>query len=257
MGLPRILYSDLSRYGLNASAESVDHPLQNLRTYDPADYWSSGSTSNPQFLSIDFGATGVRGRDFVLIDGHNFGTLQVTASIYLEASSDPSFVSGSVIVPSLAFPNDERLYIEFPSVVTQRFWRIVVSGSILEPPRIGQVFIDSRLEFTTPYDFGYVGDDPEFQTYETTTLSGRIRSSQVWGERQSYDLSFKLLNDDIRTKYLDFQQTVRGRLRPWYFVDTDDSLHFVHTERDWTPVVGFRPGRSSVQRLVFKSKDVE
>jgi hypothetical protein len=194
-------------------------------------------------------------RNFVALDGTNFGTL-TSATMSLQAATSADFSSSLETVVVVSGSNDTPHIVPFTSV-TKRFWRLKFDGVLAEKPRVGNIFIDEYLEFSSPYDFGFVSGDTSYNTTEGTSLSGRTRSCQWYASRNTWEFKFSLQTTAVATQFRTFQQTVQGRTRPFYFIDTDESVHYVHLDADYTPTIGHRPNRHNLEKLVLRQKELE
>ena len=254
MSNPRFLYTDLTTYNFVADEDpSGDFPVSNLATYDIHEYWKAHDASSTQYLYMDFGVASPR--NFVVVDGANFGTLLVSGIILLQAADDMSFLSGLVDITDFEGAQNDIPYVHYYAQVSKRFYRFTFTDSLIEQPRIGNIFIDNYLEFTTPYDYPFVNNDAQYETVEGVALSGRTRACQIYSTRPTWELKFSLQDDTFRSNYQTFQSTVMGTCRPFYFVDVDDSANYVHLDTDYSPLISYRKGKNNLEKVVLRSKD--
>ena len=226
MSNPRFIYTNLSKANFYGVDEDPAYPLVNLLSYLPFDQWRS--LTSPGELRIDFGAP-ARLRDSIVIENHNLGELGGDGPAVLEAADDEDFTSGVVTVIADLTTGDNPYYAFFTGV-SKRYWRIRHASTIPgDPLEIGQVFLDRRLDFGFPYDFPANDRNAKFETAQTTSLDGTRRTSQPFLGRLTWQVSFQEPGLPIETVqwFQTFFTTVRGKLRPFYFINCDDAIYFV------------------------------
>jgi hypothetical protein len=246
MANPKILYSDVSAYVCSSSAgTNATYPLTNLNNYMVNSYWV-GSTTVSQRLVFDIGVA-IPVTDFV-IDGHNL--TGVGASVSLQSATNAAFTTGIETICSLDEDDDVPLHVSFAST-TKRYFAIYYTPSGVAAPRIGNIMIGTPLEFTTPYDNGFKPDVPEHNTTEFMTLSGQKRTSQQYKARLVWELKFSLQSTALKTAYQTFVRTVRGKMYPFYFIDTDGTtIRYMNLDSDYNPVVSTGvPGFWNIESL--------
>lgn len=255
MANPKILYTDLSEYSFSSShGTNASYPLTNLNNYRLNSYWSGSSTAQGQRLIIDLGAdTSVT---TVIIDGHNFTGCGADQSIKIQYATDQAFTSGVTNWSSDIAQSDDTTVIATAASVSKRYWAIVYNsgGALTAAPRIGNIYIGTPLTFTTPYNYGYKTENAEYQTSEKQTLSGIKRSSQIFKGRIVYELDFTYQDSTFVTDFQTFVKTVRGKLYPFYFIDTDGStVRYMNLESDYVPVSVPSYGFGNVDTIVMKT----
>lgn len=252
MNNPKILYTDLSKYTFSATEDTKpDYPLANLNNYVTTLYWEPNSLAGNQSLIIDMGEP-VDATAFV-IDGHNFQSIAVNG-IVVESSNLADF-SVSTVLSNLDIPEDDVTIYETFAKVTHRYYRIRVYNDFetTQILRIGNVFIGVPMEFTTPYNFGYKSENAEYSTTEKVSLSGIRRSIQAFKGRLVNELEFTFQSTAFRTEFQNFVKTVRGKLYPFYFIDTDDTVRYMNLENDYQPVSVPKYGYSALGSIVMKT----
>jgi hypothetical protein len=193
--------------------------------------------------------------DSIIIDNHNLTSVSCSYAPVLLGADDAAFTTNVVEAAVLTTVDDETCYKTFDSI-SKRYWRVKYSSSAAldEAPRIGNIFIGSAMEFTTPYDYGYKIENPEYATNEKTTLSGIKRSSQYYKGRLVYEINFRLQSEAFRTQFQNFVKAVRGRMYPFYFIDTDGTtVRYMNLTSDYVPVSVPYNGYGDIESLVMKT----
>lgn len=234
---PSILYTDLSTYTVSSShGTNTSYPLSNLKNYMETSYWIGSTKTENQRLIFDLGsAVPVT---TVVIAGHNLTAAATDNGIFIQYADDAAFTSGVTSATEITSTGDDITIRESFGTVTKRYWAIYWSGTVpfAAFPRIGNVFFGTPMEFTTPYDNGYKIENAEYKTNEATTLSGTSRMSQTYKGRIIYEIKFSLQNTALKTAFQTFVKTVRGRMYPFYFIDSDGTQRYMHLDSDYVPV---------------------
>lgn len=255
MANPKILYTDLSTYTFSSSAgTNSSYPLSNLNNYIPNSYWSGSSTASNQRLVFDLGAS--KAVTDCIVDGHNFNSFwSGGGTIAFQYADNAAFTSNVVTVAN--FPtswDDIPVALSFNSVNKRYFALLFTAISLDTPPRVGNLFIGTPLTFTTPYSYGYKTENTEYVTSEFITLAGTTRTSQQYKGRIVYELNYTMQNAQFKTDFQLFQRTVRGKMFPFYFIDTDGTtIRYMNMLNDYQPVTTTNYGLNSVESLVMKS----
>jgi hypothetical protein len=227
---PRFYTGSLDEATYTASlAADAGFPLDNLKSYNPADLWKSSANTNNQTLNIDFGLA--RPRNFCIIHNHNFSGM---TTVVLEAADDSGYTTNlTTVVAQLVTPLTPAKF-EF-SPVNKRYWRIKFTNTNTVIPQLGQVFIDQKVEFAQTYNFGYKPKNEDFITTGRRAISGLRRSSQVHAGILRYDIKFSNVTGRFLEDYRWFIQKVRGTMFPYYFYDHDDAVFYMMLGNDFNP----------------------
>ncbi|TAK57867.1 MAG: hypothetical protein EPO24_09370 [Bacteroidetes bacterium] len=236
MANPKFYFQDLTDVVFTSSVgDDASYPATNLNDYLTAPYWKSANNNASQYLSIDFGATG-SGRKSICLSNHNLNGIMSSGTIKLQASSSSDFTTGVDDVDADLVVNSDPFIQEFTEN-TKRYWRILFNGNLSAIPYIGNLFIGNILDFGYGYEFPYRAADKAYETTERTSLDGTLRATQPYAGRIEFELNWKLLNDTFKTNWQAFHAVVRGRLRPFYFVDVDGtSIYYVKLSDDRNPL---------------------
>ena len=238
MGNPIFLAQDLSLYSLSATSSDASYPLINLKTYLARDKWKSAVLTSPQNLVIDF--TIARVCDAIVLQNHNFNSIGLGSgdSLALQYADDPGFSAGAgnAKIWSNGETITDPVYVTFTSQ-TKRYWRLrfTKSGGLTGYPALGNLFLGLKLDFGTPYNMPARVNRDGYKTSLFTAIEGTIRSTQTFGSRRNWGFGFKAgnaMNSTVRSNLTTFIQTVRGMLRPFYLIDIDDSINYVHMMND-------------------------
>ncbi len=246
MSNPRITYQNLSNYfSVSASypGYSATTETSSLQSYENADVWKSSVTSSGQLISIDFGSA----QTFtdVVIDSNNFSDLNCTFISLIGADDSNLSVNATSAIYDMK-DSGSLFHTTFASPVSKRYWGVKFYGAQSTYPYIGNLFLSNDLVFNTPYDWNYKTENKEYQTTEKVSLSGRIMTSQNFAGRIIYELQFSLQDNTLKTDFQTFQTTIRGKLRPFYFINTDGTIRYMHCTDDYVPVESYRYNYNNV-----------
>lgn len=251
MANPYFLGCDLSvptytwSVGVNAS-----YPVSNLKTYFIADRSRSNATTAGQYLTIDFGSAVAC--DSFIVYGSNFASVVADVGIYLQYNSnDDTNWADAVTVATLSAFSFTQIH-TFNSV-TKRYWRILFSSSapLAAAPEIANIFLGTRTQFESTYEWDFSAANPDHVTAETVSLNGDIRMSQSYAGRRKWSLQFRLQSNTFLGSWNTFIGVVRGKLLPFYFVDVDSNVYYVHLDSDYVDV---RRNRYNQNNLTIQLK---
>jgi hypothetical protein len=222
MATPYVLGCDLSvpTYTWSAGVNS-SFPVSNLKTYFAADVSKSNSTSADQYLTIDFGAA--TACTCIVLGGHNFISLELTeAAVVLQVNTDDNTTWDDPVTIATINLTGDPLAATFNST-SKRYWRLLFAkaGDLPSAPSIGNIFLGTRTTFTSTYEWDFAKENKAYETMESTSINGDIRTSQVFSGR--------------------------GRLRPFFFVDADSTVNYVHLENDYNEVKNFRYNQNNLR----------
>ncbi|TAK58520.1 MAG: hypothetical protein EPO24_08415, partial [Bacteroidetes bacterium] len=219
MSNPKFYYTDLTNVTITSSVgDDANFPSSNLNDYFVSPVWKSANNDSSQYLAIDMGSSG-RTRKAIVVENHNLNGIMSSGAIKIQAADDNAFTSGLIDVDTNFAPTTSPYVKEFTSPSSKRYWRILFNGNLNSAPYIGNIFIDDFLDFGYGYEFPYQTGDTSYETTERTALDGTLRASQPYGGRTEFEIQFKLLNDAFKTSFQAFHSVVRGKLRPFYFLD--------------------------------------
>lgn len=249
-------YQDLSLYTLSATSTDSSFPLTNIQTYFADQVWKSASTAANQTLVIDFGA--VKTCDFLVLDGFASGNAD---SVVLEADTVSNFASAvTVIAAGIIDPSltpTSPAYFSFSST-SKRYWRlryVLSAGSLAAVPYVGNLYLGAKMDFGYAYSFPYKNTNRSYETVEKKALDGRIRTSQPYAGRKTWEFDITTLPDATKVLFQTFFQTVRGKMRPFYFVDFDGvTVTLVHLDTDVDPSQTIRYNINDIKKIVLKSQ---
>lgn len=256
MANPYILYTDLSNYTFSSSlASNTTYPTTNLNNYMVNSYWKSAS-DDPSMLYITFPWS--VSFSHVVIDGHNFHTMGAD-EIMLQKANDAAFTSGVTNVIEFGEWLSDNTTAVIPMTgltYSGRYFRIVfeTESTLADYPTLANIFFGSPVYFNTPYVGGFKIKNNEYKTNEVTTIAGTTRATQQYKGRTVYDLKFTLQNDTLRTAFQAFVSAVRGKLYPFYFIDTDTVVYYMNLDSDYVPVTAMNAtGYYNIDSLVMKT----
>jgi hypothetical protein len=253
MSAPKAYYQDLSKYTLSATSTDTAYPLANLQTYFARDQWKSNSLAANQSLVIDFGAAVAI--DFCVIENHNLATSHGSGNIYLQGADDSGFTTNAVnAVTDLTTAVTPKLFVF--AAITRRYWRLYFdsTGNLGAKPEIGNLFLGAALAFGSEYEFGAKRDNAGYATTRAAALDGSLRTAQAIGGRKRFELQFTVQDNTFATAFRTFHETVRGGLRPFYFLDADGTTMRYVLAPDYSPIVADRYNKNSLQSLVLETQ---
>ena len=248
MASPYFLGCDLSlaTYTWSAGA-NASYPVTNLATYFASDVSKSNATTSDQYITIDLGSA--TACNTIVVDGHNFATVNPDTNITLQYNTNDDTnwadaVSAVTLMANGAYSNDA--FVKTFTVQTKRYWRILFTSTCAVAPQIGNLFLGTRLQFESTYEWDFARNNLAFETVETTSISGALRMSQSFTGRKRFELTFRLQSDTFKSSLDTFSGTVRGKLRPFYFIDTDATLYYVHLDTDYLAPKGYRYNQNNL-----------
>jgi hypothetical protein len=258
MANPIFVYQDLTGVLITASSgEATGYPRSNLLTYFAADTWVSGDTADAQTLNMTL-TSAIAGIDSLCLEYTNFISCGCS-SITLEAADNSGFTVGKVSgIVDVKSASAGQYYFTF-TPQTKQYWRLLFTkgSTLLAAPSCGNMFLGNRLDFGTPYNYEFENTNLSFNTVEKVALDGSLRMAQSYGGRQTFLLKFtegNALTDAVKTEFQTFFGTVDGKLRPFYFIDTDSSIHYVHLDLDKDPTLVKRYNLNEVRQIPLKSQ---
>lgn len=243
MANPYLLGADLSvqTYTWSAGVQTA-YPVTNLKTYFVADVSKSDGLGAYQAFDIDMGSAVTC--NTIVIDGSNLASLQPEAgtlvvTLIVNTNDDITWTDPET---ATTLTNTNARQVKTFNSITKRYWRIVFGcdATLAAKPELANVFLGTRLQFESTYEWDFSKANKEYQTNETMSLNGDIRTSQSFAGRQRWDLLFRLQSDTLKTAWNTFLGIVRGKLRPFYFVDADSTINYVHLDEDFTDVKTIR-----------------
>jgi hypothetical protein len=242
----------LEDYTLGATSTNASYPLANLQTYFAADKWQANNTSATN-LVIDFGAA--RSCDYIIIENHNLNTANISGGenvVALEAADDSGFTTNKVTVLDDVRSSSSPVKWTF-NAVSKRYWRLAAPAATAAI-YVGNLYLGTAFSFGSPPEYPFRLGDPQYATSEAVALNGAIRMSQPFLARYYYDFKFRLQSDTVKTNLITFLQTVRGKLRPFYFLNPIDgtTLWYVHLDSDFNPADVINYGLNDI--LTFRLK---
>lgn len=259
MANPLIIYSNQSTWNITGSHQTASgYPWSNLNDYEPDTVWKSSVNNTDQYLQIDLGTA--KAISNIIIDNHNlYDTLMADAIMRITGSNNVNMSSptytGQHSPGSLGNVSLWNVDIT-PSVA--RYWRFnfvaAPSWDSGIAPYIGNISMCTPLTFTTPYQNVFKTQNTQYETNEYVSLSGIIRTSQTYNGRVLYEIKFAIQTDALRTAFQTFITSVRGKLLPFYFVDTDGTtIYYFHLADDYVPVITDRYNQNTIESLVMRT----
>lgn len=202
------------------ASENPTYPMSNLKDRNPLTLWKGPGTAQNQWLTIDFGA--IRTCDTIIVGNHNFTTLAVNVGIDLRASTDNFSSSNVEIVHDLTAANGTS-ETEFASTALYRYWRIKFSSTVAlgAIPQIGNLFLGARADLSLPYNRGLKHGE-SYQTSFSRAIDTTPYMSQNTNDGlETWNFNWSNLGNTDKNSFLTLYNSVRGRLYPFYFIDTD------------------------------------
>lgn len=249
MANPKLLATNLDNWTLTSTvAANPSYPLSNLLSYYPDQKWVGSSLADSTHIWIDTGVSQTMDA-FVL---ENYGC-DSDIGLYVQVSPNNSTWTN---VSTPLSENSEAEWHSFSSS-TYRYVRLLwdTSGGYYDYPYLGNFYIGQALEFSTPYDWGYKKDNAQYETSEYVAIDGRIRTSQAYSGRYLWEIKFSAQSDTVKSNFQTFLSTIKGKLRPFYLLDTDGvTVRYFHLDSDYSPVTVRRYGINDIETLKLKEQ---
>lgn len=252
--IPKFLGVDLAipTYTWSAGA-NPSYPISNLKTYYPDVRSRNNTTTDGQYLLIDFGSP--VSLNTLIIHGHNFDSFGLITRVIIQTNvnDDTSFSDPEVIdVPIIQDP-----LVSIFATKTKRYWRFLFSkGSELDAaPEIGNIFLGKSLDFETTQEPGFHTNIPKSKTYVIDAQDGRRKGIKLFRKRKHL-ISFKqsnLQSDNFKTDYLNFLRLVDNNSLPFYYIDNKLNIYLANLERDEHPYEEFKYNQNKLGDLHLKS----
>ena len=251
MSNPLFIAQDWAAVTFTAShSADASYPLTNLKTGFARDVWKSSSLAANQWLKIDLGSALTIDR--FVIEGMSADTF----TVQYDTNDDSSFanpVTHIGITPST--DGDPYVADQFSGQGAKRYWRLLWSGTPSTYPSIGQIMMCIGFSPSYPYDFGYRTKNREFESaVRSIALDGSIRTAIEYNGREVLEMTFTLISDADRAKFVTFFNTVRGPWLPFYFIDIDDAVYYVHLDERYNPLQTDNYQLNTLQRLVMRKQ---
>jgi hypothetical protein len=246
----KFLYEGCETASFTASAgTATGYDIDNLANRNPGSIWRSGAVTDGQTLTIDLGVARVA--NTVILGGHNMLTApNDQLDLKVEHSDNGSSWTEAASLTQ-GDPGLAAIAIYEFSSVTKRYWRIVFdqnTGDFAAAPEVGNIFIGTRFEPVYPYDTP-VDRSEKFSTAITRALDSTPYMVQrlVDGIESWKGLKWTNCSDAIANAFIALNTTVRGRFRPFYFIDVDNTARLVMLSGDTVLVRPKRYGINDVQ----------
>jgi len=255
MSNPKIIYANLSDWKFTLSGDTSDpaNPIGNLSDYLQNTKWMSQGypsfiAASYQSLIIDTG--GVSSFNSILIDNHNLDSVMLdntTQPILVQTGSTTSFTSGVGTVLTISTSSVDAYYGEFP-LVSSSAWRIFYNGIIANPPFIGNLFLCNHLKFDSTNNWNYIEDVPKHTSVSKRTANGINKFTQSNNNfaRLYSRFEFTLQTLGLKERFRAFASAIRGRLYPFYFINSHDIIRYVNSETDLNNAMVTRYGQNSI-----------
>jgi len=244
-----------------SGGDDASYPVTNLNTYIVEKYWKSANNTNGQSLVLDAAVVGLgsANKNYIIIEAHNFDSIEGGGGrVRIQHANNSGFTSATTLYDSqVAQPLAQVLSFNSTS---QRYFRVLFDNCASLVPQIGRIFLGLALDIPFPYDNPSKPGNRGYSTAISTSLNGLQRGSQAYGGRKRWDLAWSGqkggLSAATRTSWISFFKVVRGRLLPFYFLDTDQTLHFVRLGIDVDPNQIFRNNVNDFPGIILESQTV-
>lgn len=258
---PILLATDLDNISFTSSVgDNSVYPASNLNNYLLASIWKSATSGASQYLWWDYGSSDIRQRTTLAITRHNFAGIMSSGNIKLQYDDNSGFSSPGTAVNGVGTSSDIVLSV-FGGSLSYRYWRLLFDGSLTTAPQLGNVFVDVPWYMPYPSDLPIIQGNRGFTTVERVTLSGILRRSQTYAGRKRWRFSWRGeqggLDDTTRAEFQIFFNFVRGKLKPFYFVDMDGtSVYYVYFDFDVDPNELFRYNINNFPEVTLIAQEV-
>lgn len=254
----KFLSGQLGGIIFTATSTQSGFPLVNLQTYFAADQWKSDSVAPDQVLNLDLGTAAAI--NAVVIGNHNIPDTDKDLEIVVleyDTADNPAFTSPATAANLWTVRNSDPCVVEFTEQ-TKRYWRIRwgsgASANLTEKPEIGNVFIGDVFELVDGFEFGFNPMHPSFKTNVKETKTGAIRTRSQFAGRQLMKFKMRFQNDTFLTEFQRFLEEVNGMQFPFYSIDHNAVIRYVHFGEDYAPPATVTYGRHHVQSITLKKQ---
>ena len=215
-----------SRTSANANiTPATGFPLSNLQNRNPNLKWTSGSAATGQRLKFDFGSGGLIA-NYIVLGNHNLTFLD-NVEIY---AGDGSI---ETLVTTLPINDAGSDYFSFTNTTSYRYWSIEFNGT--STPSIANVSIGEKFETSINYNIGYKYGEQHI-TNSQRAIDGTLHTSQLYAGFETLELAYTNISEADRVGFLKMLNSIRGTLRPFYFVDWDSTLSLFRVKNDYIPL---------------------
>lgn len=252
MANPKFLGVDLSGANFSWSAgENTAKPLSNLYTYYNDQVSGSNGDAAGQTLNFERVST-LPIATLLIIDGANFAALGTT-SIKLQHDTTGAGAWADVIANIPALSTVQAIAVPF-YIPGSNLWRFQFNkGSNLSAaPEVGNIFFGTSLDFLSTQQWKYFTDMPDFEDDAVRALDGRLDTSEIYGISK-HNCEFKLHTDAFVVLWRAFLRTVKGRARPFYYIDNNSAVWLVNFEKSFNPYEAFRYNQNDIARFTLVS----
>jgi hypothetical protein len=251
MSNPIFIGQDLDLYTVTATSEQTAYPANNIKTGFAADVWKSDSLSQTQSYIVDLGSA--KTIDSAVFENHNLDELGIGASdeIYISLSLNGTDYTVNYTW-SNAGPSADPVCVSWaPTSCRYIKLHFLNSGALSAKPQIGNLVYGLKLDFGKAADFNYPVSPRSFETALSKSLSGVVRTSQAYKDRFLPKLSFRGekggLTDTVAASWNTFFALMRGRMKPFYFIDEDAVIWYVHMDLDINPITKYRVNMNGLE----------
>jgi len=224
----KFLYEGVEGSTITASAgTATGYDTENLKDRNPNTKWKANAATNAQTIKFQLPAS--RAVNTVIIDNHNFldcDTGVITVSI--ESSTDNVNWTNRYTITE-AEMSETRIMAEFSSA-SAIYWRLFIEDdtALAAAPEFGSILLGTRFEPSLPMD-----SDPEHGELFDTTISRALDKTPYGsqtvddGIEQWKKMKWSSVDSTIQNGFLKLNHNTRGKLRAFYFCDTDGEIYLV------------------------------
>ena len=210
------------------TAAASGYPISNLLNRNANLQWRSNVTTSGQTLDMDFGASGFIA-NYIVIDNHN-----LTSSIVVKLwGTNTSLITSGTVLTTLPLTDNTRDYFSFTNSTAYRYYILEFTGTLA--PQIGNISIGEKFETSINYNIGYKYGEQHI-TNSQRAIDGTLHTSQLYAGFETLELAYTNISEADRVGFLKMLNSIRGTLRPFYFVDWDSTLSLFRVKNDYIPL---------------------
>lgn len=222
--------------------------FSNLNDYDTVATWSSGVTTNGQYIQVDLGSA--RNVSHLAMQGvvipylpDVYDAAQISVSGSNSSGFSPNTVLSSNIYTYLRNASGSGSIVPMTTTGSFRYVRVqvheLVGSTITIPFQLSALWAGNALVMDSPFDVPARTENAEYQTFEGTALNGNLRSTSIYsGGRLVNEVRFSIQSDTTANNIRSFVQSVKGRRFPFYFSEDTPTTHarLMHFTDDYVPI---------------------
>ena len=228
----KIFYQSIDDATLSTSHTGTQFPVENLNNRNSnIKYIPDSTTTTYVTVTMDLGSGNARDADYIVLGKVLEQGAGVTQADFQWSDNNVDW-NNNVISSDIDSNTESDVLIEFTSVGSHRYWRIVLErATYFSAYELGNIFFGLTFELShnpemeASESHGYIVESNEAKGGEMATNLLNTK------KRQELDYTYAGFDSTEKAKIETFIETIKpsaGASRyPFFFEDTDGNLHFV------------------------------